>query len=175
MVAAIQDSHGHVTAVQRTWIDGDEKAELTPCKMSLGLIGDGAVKLAHPGSTLALAEGVEDALSLIQMSGVPTWACLGVSRMKSVAIPGTVKTLILAPDADDAAAKAVAAAYQRFTSIGLKVLHLRPPPGADWNSLLPCFEERAAIREFEGGQARIDAETSAFAEIIGEIACSSLQ
>ncbi|WP_281023719.1 toprim domain-containing protein [Minwuia sp. IMCC3009] len=173
MVAAIQDSHGQITAVQRTWIDGEEKADLIPCKMSLGPIGDGAVRLALSGDTLALAEGVEDALSLIQMSGVPTWACLGVARMKSVAIPGTVKTLILAPDADDAAAKAVTEAYQHFTSLGLKVLHLRPPAGADWNSLLPCFEERAAIREFEGGLSRTDAETSAFAEIIGETACNS--
>lgn len=174
MVAAIQDRHGHVTAVQRTWIDGEEKANLAPCKMSLGPIGDGAVKLAWPNQTLALVEGIEDALSLIQMSGVPTWACLGVARMKSVAIPGSVKTLILAPDADDAAVRAVTVAYEHFASLGFKVLHLRPPQEADWNSLLPLFEERAAILEFDAGQSRIDAETAAFAEVTGETACSTL-
>lgn len=173
LVAAVCDRHGHVTAVQRTWIHGFDKAALQPAKMSLGNIGHGAVKLASPGAILALAEGVEDALSLIQISATPTWACLGVARMKSVEIPQSVRTLILAPDADDAADQATESAIRHFSSLGLKVLHLRPPKGHDWNTLLPLFEERAAILQYDGQLDRHEAESLSFSEILGISPCIS--
>ncbi|MFI4985818.1 MAG: CHC2 zinc finger domain-containing protein [Alphaproteobacteria bacterium] len=79
MVAAVQASDGEMTAVHRTWLrpDGRGKAQVESCKMALGTLGRGAVRLGPDAPTMGLAEGIETALSAQELFGMPVWAALG--------------------------------------------------------------------------------------------------
>ena len=89
-LAAVQQLDGNITAVQDKYPrDHPEKGYTT------GRMQRGAVQLAPPrDGVLGLTEGVEDALSVIQMFGVPTWAVIG-TRLESVALPADVKRVFL--------------------------------------------------------------------------------
>jgi hypothetical protein len=50
--------------------------------------------------------GIETALSVLQATGKPVWACLGTSGLKAVILPPEVKTVVIAADADEAGEKA---------------------------------------------------------------------
>ncbi len=66
--------------------------------------------------------------------------------------PGPGKTIVLAPDNDEAGRKALEKAIPRLRALGLTVRVLLPPPEYDWCDVLPEFEERRAIveEEFDG-------------------------
>lgn len=88
LVAAFQSSSGRVTAVQRIWLEerfevGNDKGSRLPDakKMSRGVIGDGAMRLAKPGPIMGFAEGLETALAAGRLYSTPTWALGGVSRL----------------------------------------------------------------------------------------------
>ena len=72
MVAAVQAPDRRVCAIHRTFLNeyGAKASVLTP-KMALGSLGAGAVRLAKAGRVLGLAEGIEDALSAMQLCGLP--------------------------------------------------------------------------------------------------------
>lgn len=139
LVAAIQDGEGHIVAVQRTWLlpDGSGKAALDPPKATLGPMKDGALRLAHAGETLGLAEGLETALSAMQLFMLPVWATLGAARMKHVKLPAHVKRVVLFRDPGE---RGKAAAYEACTAFALEGRHMivqDPPEGddakTDWN------------------------------------------
>lgn len=169
MVAAVQGPDEEVWAVHRTYIDprGDMKAMVSSPKLALGPIRGGAVRLGRATETLMLTEGIEDALALMQMTGTTAWALLGTAGFKSFTSPPETQTIILAPDADPAGDATVAQAAARFSGMGLRVMHLRPPDGSDWCDCLDIFEERAAISEFDGHVDRAGAELAVFAELVG--------
>ena len=53
---------------------------LGPCK-------GGAVRLAAPGATLMVADGLETALSVWIATGIPTWAALSAGGIRSLILP----------------------------------------------------------------------------------------
>jgi putative DNA primase/helicase len=137
MVAAVQAPDRGIIAVQLTRLDpnGERKAEVLIPRRTYGALGNGAVRLAAAGNVLGLAEGVESALSAMQLSGIPIWACLGASRMHRVAVPDSVRELHIFMDNDgpgrDAGERTVHAHRNR------RVV-LRSPPDHlnDWNDFL---------------------------------------
>lgn len=167
MVCAVQAPDREVVAIHRTYLcpSGKGKAQVSQPRLALGPISRGAVRLACARESLILVEGVEDALSLQQMTGQPCWALLGTAGFKNVVLPEGARTVILASDADRAGDAAANDGAGRLAGMGLTVLRLRPPEGRDWNDVLLDFEERIAIRENEGGDT--DARLAAFAETIG--------
>jgi putative DNA primase/helicase len=137
IVAAVQAPDRRTIAVQVTRLDpsGERKAEVLVPRRTYGALGNGAVRLAAAGDVLGLAEGVESALSAMQLSGVPTWACLGAGRMHRVAVPDSVRELHVFMDNDgsgrDAAERTANAHGQR------RVVLRRPPDHLnDWNDFL---------------------------------------
>lgn len=139
MVAAVQNREGDIAAILRTFLasDGRGKANLKPDKKALGPIRGGAVRLAPPSETLALAEGIETALSVKQATGIPTWAALGTSNLTRVELPGITREVIIAADNDPNCAGESAAqqAAQRFLREGRRVRIVRPPRGKDFNDM----------------------------------------
>jgi phage/plasmid primase-like uncharacterized protein len=140
MVAAVQTLEGEVVAVHRTFLTADgRKAPVDPhVKMGLGPIRGGAVRLARAGGTLALAEGIETALSVQQATGIPTWAALGTANLGSVGLPAIAREVIVCADNDPSGAgeKAALAAAARFAREGRNVRIARPGrPGTDFNDL----------------------------------------
>ena len=138
MVAAVQAPDRRTIAVQVTRLDpsGERKAQVPIPRRTYGALGNGAVRLAAAGDMLGLAEGVESALSAMQLSGVPTWACLGASRMHRVAVPDSVRELHVFMDNDGAgrdAGERTAHAHLHHRRVVLR----RPPDHlGDWNDFL---------------------------------------
>ena len=142
LIAAVQGPDGRVAGVHRLFLraDGRGNAPVTQNKMMLGRIAGGAVRLAPAGPRLGIAEGIETGLSAQELyPGLPVWAVLSVSNMGAVALPETVREVVLLLDgdapgspADNAAGKAALELMKR----GLKVKTIRPPEGKDFNDLL---------------------------------------
>ena len=142
MVAAVQDADGKVVAVHRTYLapDGGAKAQASSPKMALGPLGDGAVRLARAGEHLGLAEGIETALSAMQLFDVPCWAALG-SRLERVALTEDVRHVTVYADNGQAGREAATKAAETITGQGRKVT-LRFPPDEypDWNDALQALQ-----------------------------------
>ena len=138
MVCAVQGPDRDVTGVHRTFLrlDGKAKAPFTKPKLMLGRCVGGAVRLAAAGPILAIGEGIETSLTVMQESGIPTWAALSTGGMEGLILPPCVKEVVLCPDGDTPGDGAALAAAHRFLSEGRKVRLARPPDGTDFNDLL---------------------------------------
>lgn len=137
MVAAVQNLAGEIVAVHRTFLTGDgRRAPVEPVKMALGPLRGCAVRLAKAAATLALAEGIETALSVQQATGLATWATLGTSNLASVELPACVREVIIFADGDDPGERAALVAAERFTREYRKVRIARPAIGTDFNDYL---------------------------------------
>ena len=139
MVAAVRNDAG-VLALNRTFLDPDcdRLASFEQPKRSLGSPGSGSVRLAFPrGGRLGLAEGVESALSAMQLFGIPCWATLGNERFGLVTIPESVRELHLFVDNDMGGRLAEERALEAHAREGRRIV-TRPPPrdGDDWNDEL---------------------------------------
>ena len=134
MLAPVENSLGLV-AVQRTFLDEDDvvRRPFPNPKRLLGLPADGAVRLAPATADLGLAEGVEDAGSAAAWFDVPVWAVLGAQRYASVAIPQTVRRVIVYADQDEAATIGLEKALAHLEANGRQVVMRLPPSHNDWN------------------------------------------
>lgn len=136
LIAAIRDDRGLV-AVHRTFLDARSgwKAAIPDPKRMLGRPGTGAVRLAPAGPVLGLAEGVETALSAMDILGFPVWAVLGNERFGIVSIPAGVQRLIILRDPDKGGQRASDLAANQARE-GLSIETLLPPgKGKDWNDV----------------------------------------
>ena len=77
-------------------------------------MGSGAVRLREPGEVLGLAEGIESALSAMQIYSIPTWAALSSVRLAKIEIPSQVRSLIIFADAGDVGVKAAFGAADKY-------------------------------------------------------------
>lgn len=138
MVAAVQGPDRKITGIHRTFLtmDGTNKSPVASNKMMLGRCAGGAVRLAAVAEKLALTEGIETSLSVMQATDIPTWACLSTSGLKAVILPDEVREVIICADGDEAGEKAANDAAQRFLREGRDVRIARAPAGMDFNDLL---------------------------------------
>ena len=154
MVCAVQSPDRRIKGVHRTFLtmDGTRKAQVSAPKMMLGCCAGGAVWLGPAGPKIAIAEGIETALSVQQATGLTTWAGLSTSGIRALALPAQVRGVVLCPDGDDAGEQAAQVAARRFVAEGRAVRIARPPTGLDFNDLLnrpenvvsfPCQTEAA--------------------------------
>lgn len=139
LVAAVRNDAG-ILALHRTFLAPDDGglARFDQPKRALGSLGSGAVRLAYPrGGRLGLAEGVESALSALQLFGIPCWATLGNERFGLVTIPESVRELHLFVDNDAGGRLAEERALEAHAREGRRIV-TRPPPrhGDDWNDEL---------------------------------------
>jgi len=93
------------------------------------------VRLAHASTNLALAEGIESALSFSQLTKVPCWAALG-GNFNGVALPAQFREIILAVDGDAAGSEFARTLGPRLVREGRKVRIAQAPAGQDWNDVL---------------------------------------
>lgn len=144
MVAAlaVQDARtgrGRFSGLHRTWltVDGSAKAAVAKAKMMLGEASGAAIRLAPSAPTLALAEGIETALSVMcARPGLPCWAAGSLGAMARVVLPAGVREVVLCMDNDSdpaALARAVAAAKRFYRRRA--VLVAWPPRGRDFNDV----------------------------------------
>jgi len=139
MVARLEGASGF--AVHRTYLkaDGTGKADVTPAKAMLGATAGGAVRLSKGHGALAVAEGVETALSLscgLLSAPATVWAALSTSGLVSLRLPTIPSRLTIASDGDKAGREAAHALAERAAALGWAVSMLPAPDGADWNDVL---------------------------------------
>jgi hypothetical protein len=139
MVAGVQACEGRVVAVHRTFLerDGSGKAKVEQQKMMLGPCAGGAVRFAKPGSIVAIAEGIETALSISQACpGLAVWAALSTSGMLALQLPDVVREVVVCADADPAGRKAASDMAMRLSREGRSVRIAYPPLNRDFNDML---------------------------------------
>jgi phage/plasmid primase-like uncharacterized protein len=107
----------------------------------------GAIRLfpLEEGQPLALAEGIETALAVREVTGWPVWATIAALFMKEVVVPPEVKEVVIAADHDRAGIDAAHALAQRLLREGRKVrLAVPPAEGEDWLDVLVRVKSGAA-------------------------------
>jgi phage/plasmid primase-like uncharacterized protein len=99
----------------------------------------GAIQLypLEEGQPLALAEGIETALAVREVTGWPVWATIAAPFMKEVVVPGEAKEVVVCADHDRAGIESAHALAQRLLREGRKVRIAVPPvEGEDWLDVL---------------------------------------
>ena len=137
MLACVQGADGTPCGLHTTFLkpDGSGKAGDRP-KLMFGVTKAGAVRLAPVLSgALAVAEGIETALSYAVLTGIPTWAALSAGNLAAFVPPPGVETLTIAADGDTAGMDAA----HRLVEVARRRCHVvldAAPDGKDWNDVL---------------------------------------
>ncbi len=130
LIALVVAQDGHPTGIQRTYltVTGRKAAAADgKVKFSLGNIRGGAVRLG-PGleEGLAVTEGVEDALSLMQMGAPSAWAAAGSAMLDGMILPEHIRSIVVGGDADAAGRAAAEKAAAAFAHAGRQVRVIYP-------------------------------------------------
>ncbi len=127
-----------VNAIHQTFLNGDKKADIPKNKLRLASALGGAVRLAPVKDVLAVAEGIETALSFQQMTGLPTWPVLSSSNYCNLILPDIVQEIIIAADNDQGGNGLTRAkeAADKWARQGYKVKTFPPENEKDWNDVL---------------------------------------
>jgi hypothetical protein len=138
LVVAVQGPTREITAVQVTYLrpsDGT-KAPVSQPRLTFGILGRGAARLARATEVLGLSEGTEDAMAAMVATGCPCWATLGAGRMHCITVPDSVTELNLFADDDVSGREAVARTARIHRLAGRTVVTRLPPEGfKDWGEL----------------------------------------
>jgi phage/plasmid primase-like uncharacterized protein len=107
LLALLRDASGQPITLQRIYLtaEGDKAPVPSPKKlMAPAIIGasQGAAVRLFPVTAghLAVAEGIETALAVHQLSKLPCWAMLSASGLRTFAIPAGLRTLAIYADVD---------------------------------------------------------------------------
>lgn len=106
MLAAVRDVSGQLVTLHRTLLTADgRKADVYAPKRLMRLPDDRtingcAIRFGEPREVLALAEGIETALSVVVATGLPCWACICAHGLEVVEIPGGVREVLIFADKD---------------------------------------------------------------------------
>lgn len=138
MIAAIMDLRRQVIAVQQTLLTWDgRKADVPQPRQNTGRQFDCCVQLdTLPKSSpaMGIAEGIETALSAMQVHHMTVWAALGAARLPNVAIPERIKELVIYGDNDGTGKRA--ADKCRSAHPDIRITYAFPPAHKDWNAHL---------------------------------------
>ena len=126
-----------IVALSRVFIDhdGNKHPQLEDAKRTLADPGRGAVHIGRiDGDHLNLAEGFEDAESVIPMFGLPgCWSVNGAELYARLHIPEHIRSITIYSQHGTAAASGIAKAEPHLAAGGRGIEVRLPPPGGDWN------------------------------------------
>ena len=127
----------HMTFLRR---DGSDKAPEDRQKKMLGAVSGGALRLGPPAPRLAVAEGIEEALSIAQACpGLVVWSGLSTTHMANLQLPHEVLELIVCANRDEQGLKAARRLIERFLADRPERRTARlavPGTAGDFNDLL---------------------------------------
>lgn len=132
MVAPVTTLRGELVAVHRTFLTQDgskalgEDSRLMTPRGSTSVRGH-AIRLCNPArlsdrtrQCIALTEGIETALAVRQMTGLPVWACISDNLLEAVEIPAQITDVLIFADKDvsEAGQQAGDALFARLSEAG---------------------------------------------------------
>lgn len=152
LIARVTDLQGRAVTLHRTFLaaDGSGKAPVhSPKKLCsppvVNSLRGAAIHLYHAADRLAVGEGLETALAVRILTGLPAWSCVSAHGLETAALPRGLGELVVAADNDphrvgERAAHRLARRAQRE---GIPVVKVSVPKrtGADW---LDVLNRRAA-------------------------------
>lgn len=168
MLAKVQGPDGKPVGLHRTYLTQDgAKAPVGKIKKlmkSLGCTG-GAIRLFPCSTMLAVAEGIETALAVHEITGQPCWATISSTIMESFVPPPGVTTVTIYADNDEPDAKgrragqdAAAKLTERLRAEGYTVRVVQSIcPGTDIYDVLMARRETKEKRLSRKGQAKTKA------------------
>lgn len=141
LVARIRGPNGNAMGLHRTFLrpDGSGKADVPSNKMMLGPASGGAVRFGPDQPIIALAEGIETALSISRASRLTVWATLSTSGLKGLILPPApvAEVIVICADHDDAGLAAAEVVATRLEAEGRAVSVITPQAeGTDFNDVL---------------------------------------
>ena len=146
MMAKVSNLSGEIVTIHRTYLTSSgQKAPVSSPKKLMSAIRPGAsigsaIRLLDPiNGQLAIAEGIESALSFHILSELPAWATLSALGMKSIQLPDSVTEVIIAVDLDAShtGQKAALNLSARLMEEGRRVKRIFPESiGDDFNDIL---------------------------------------
>jgi len=105
-------------------------------KKMLGSVAGGSVRLADMGldGILGVSEGIESGIAAMMLyPGIPVWASLSTSGMRSFQIPDGCKRLVIFADAGEAGQAAAAELRDTAAAAGVAVAVVTPTGDDDFN------------------------------------------
>ena len=137
MVAMFSTASGELSTLHITHLTADgEKASVEVQKRILPVarpMTGGAIQLFKADKVLGIAEGIETALAVHQLEGIPVWATGNAQMMEKFEIPGTVDELWIYADSD-ANFTGQKAAYTLANKAALKGIKTRVSIAKDGNT-----------------------------------------
>ena len=145
MLAPIVDVAGEQIGTHLTYLrpDGGAKAGVAKqhqheCR---GAIRGGAIRLAEhdPDLGLIIAEGVETTFSAMEIFNLPGWSAVFAGELKTLELPPTVRTVIIAADHDlsGIGQRNALTAFDRWVGEGRRAqIKIPPDVGDDFNDVL---------------------------------------
>lgn len=121
-------SFSEVRGIHLTFLkpDGSGKADIDRPKIMLGPSCSFPIVITQPNNGLGLAvtEGIEDALSVHQATGLGVWAAGSAGRMAALAtrLPGYIETVSIFAHDDDAGQKGAYQLADALANLGVEVL-----------------------------------------------------
>jgi putative DNA primase/helicase len=103
MIAVISGPDGSPVNLHRTYLtQGGQKAPVADAKKSMAgfKARGGAIRLHPAGKVLAVAEGIETALAVHCLTGLPVWATVSAPLMESLIVPEYVEHVKIFADND---------------------------------------------------------------------------
>jgi putative DNA primase/helicase len=124
----------HVTYLTR---DGTKKLASDRPKQMFGVCKGGSIPIGQPQTDgpLLVAEGIETALSVAQITGLPAIAALSADNLSVVRVPDCSEVIICA-DNDNAGREGAKALSQRLAGRRVRIAIPDGPKGYDWNDAL---------------------------------------
>ena len=155
LAALVEPVTGDFVGVHRTFLLDDGSGKAPPLRIadvtlpSKAILGTwGVVKLVQDdrvGHALALAEGLENAITIAQQASYTTiWAAGRADGIRSFPLLFGIEALSIFVDGDQAGRSAAASCAKRWTRDGREVILHSPPARYDWNSALIAGLGRAA-------------------------------
>lgn len=148
LLAAVTDGEGHITGLQRTWLDPHRgtKAPIADPRRAMGhLLGNG-VRFGIVRDVLAAGEGVETVLALKSvLPTLPMIAALSANHLAALDWPSRLRRLYVARDNDEAGRLAADRLRERTSGSGVDLFELLPLL-ADFNADLRELGPDAMVR-----------------------------
>lgn len=143
MVAAFRDPAGRLETLHATYLTHDgQKAPVPSPKKVMGKqqgLSGCAIRLSDTRPHIAICEGIETALSVTALYGVPCWACYSAHALSEFVPPAGVQQVTIYADADRSytGQAAATAAAKRLVREGI-IAEVAPflDYGNDYNDLL---------------------------------------
>ncbi|PZP55880.1 MAG: hypothetical protein DI596_10955, partial [Azospira oryzae] len=108
IIAMVTGAQGNPVTIHRTYLTPDgKKAPVESPKKLMAYPKDrrivgGAIRLVEAGSVLAVAEGLETSLAVLEGTGLPVWCAVNAYLLEHLVPPESVRRVIVFADKDRA-------------------------------------------------------------------------